>query len=68
MKQLTRFYVRQKDCIRLECISEVDMLVPNLNLDRPVMIKGIYYWVKLVETILTDDGYIMQHVLLKTNG
>lgn len=44
------------------------MLVPNLNLDRPVMIKGIYYWVKLVETILTDDGYIMQHVLLKTNG
>ena len=67
MKQITRFCVRPKGHTEYACIMEVDKFVPNLYKDAPVQINGCHYWVRLVETIFTEDGYIMQYVVLKTN-
>ena len=66
MIQETRFGVRDKN--GWACIHQVDGFVPNLAKDAPIMIRGIRYWVWLVETHIHESGDIIQHVLLKTKG
>lgn len=67
MKSITRFCIRPKGQTEYASIMEVDGHIPNLSKDFPVQIRGCHYWVRFVETIFTEDGYIMQFVALKTN-
>jgi hypothetical protein len=66
MKQITRFSIRVEGQTKYACLWEEDRLIPNLTQGSPVKIHGIYYFVRFVETHITEEGDIMQFVILKS--
>lgn len=63
-KQQTRFMLTHPGR-EYEQLAIVDTLVPNLTKGSPVNIHGTYYGVRLIETTISEDGYIDQFVALK---
>lgn len=65
MKQFTRFSIRPKGKTEYASIGEIEGFVPNLEHNSPIKIRCVYYWVRFVETHITEAGDIIQHVILK---
>lgn len=63
MKQITRFYIRAEE--KYAVIKEVNALLPNLTKGHPIKIEGEYFFVIFTETHFTEDGEIVQAVILR---